>query len=268
MATQGRGTALPPALCTRMEPAGWVIDKVGDHHEDFSGGNGKQPKRQPGLDNTQSPRSTSTYPSTACQQPTADTVAADDDDRGEAPSHNSVDELLRRIARDVSARQAREDKSDFRREDCGNHESGSQRRRQQPSPTSGRKSRWSTISERRHGISGEEHEGSSRKQGGGAGNGAESEKAYFGTAPAPAAATAPAADSSVSVAEANPFTESMWEDASCRQVLQATFFSPGSAVPAGSTEEYKELEGAEHTYGRTYPNNRAICHETPRARPF
>lgn len=47
----------------------------------------------------------------------------------------------------------------------------------------------------------------------------------------------------ISVAEADPFTEKMWESASCRDVLQAMFFAPGSAVPAGSTEEYKEVEG-------------------------
>eukprot|EP00752_Nemacystus_decipiens_P010692 g9523.t1 len=34
----------------------------------------------------------------------------------------------------------------------------------------------------------------------------------------------------------------MWEDESCRQVLQAMFFPSGSALPAGSSEEYKELE--------------------------
>ena len=47
----------------------------------------------------------------------------------------------------------------------------------------------------------------------------------------------------VSAANTDPFTEGMWEDVSCRQVLQAMFFGPNSAVPAGSTEEYKELEG-------------------------
>lgn len=47
----------------------------------------------------------------------------------------------------------------------------------------------------------------------------------------------------ISVAEADPFTEKMWESAPCREVLQAMFFAPGSAVPAGSTEEYKEVEG-------------------------
>eukprot|EP00903_Cladosiphon_okamuranus_P010703 g10115.t2 len=75
-----------------------------------------------------------------------------------------------------------------------------------------------------------------RVQGGGArgGDAAETERTYFGTA-------ATAADK-ISVAEANPFTEEMWGDDSCRQVLQAMFFSPGSALPAGSTEEYKELE--------------------------
>lgn len=42
---------------------------------------------------------------------------------------------------------------------------------------------------------------------------------------------------------ADPFTEVMWEDSSCRQVLQAMFFGPDSAIPAGHCEEYKELEG-------------------------
>lgn len=43
--------------------------------------------------------------------------------------------------------------------------------------------------------------------------------------------------------EAERFTEAMWEAVSCRQVLDAMFFGPDSAVPRGSTEDYKELEG-------------------------
>lgn len=56
-------------------------------------------------------------------------------------------------------------------------------------------------------------------------------------------ASVASAGATVSAAQTNPFTAGMWEDASCRQVLQAMFFAPDSAVPAGSTEEYKELEG-------------------------
>lgn len=47
------------------------------------------------------------------------------------------------------------------------------------------------------------------------------------------------------VSELDQFTGAMWGSASCRQVLQAMFFGVGSAVPAGSSEEYKELEGQE-----------------------
>lgn len=56
---------------------------------------------------------------------------------------------------------------------------------------------------------------------------------------------AKAATSAPSITDhgADPFTEVMWEDSSCRQVLQAMFFGPHSAIPAGHSEEYKELEG-------------------------
>lgn len=52
-----------------------------------------------------------------------------------------------------------------------------------------------------------------------------------------------AAASSITDPGVDPFTEVMWEDSSCRQVLQAMFFGPDSAIPAGRSEEYKELEG-------------------------
>lgn len=44
-------------------------------------------------------------------------------------------------------------------------------------------------------------------------------------------------------AEKESFTGNMWESTWCRQVLDAMFFGPGSLIPAGSGEEYKELEG-------------------------
>lgn len=46
-----------------------------------------------------------------------------------------------------------------------------------------------------------------------------------------------------SAAEIDPFTGAMWDSVYCRQVLDAIFFGPGSAVPAGAGEQYKELEG-------------------------
>ena len=236
-----------------MEPAGWVIDTVGSRHEDQADENGREAKGQPLLSEPVLNRS----PTAAVQQPgnaAADDAApaAADGNRGVSSSHNSVDELLRRIARDVSARQAREHKGD----DRGNHNHESsgrsdsrdgrqherrsrQTQQQQPSQASTRRSRWDAASERRYSSSTgsrEENGRSSRVHADGAGGDAAAgrEKTHFGTAAAAAA---------VSVAEANPFTEGMWESASCRQVLQAMFFSPGSALPAGPTEEFKELEG-------------------------
>lgn len=244
-----------------------MIDTVGTRHEDPAAVRGREASRQqfpsePVLhtdtSTQQSPRNSNSgrSPSTAGQQP-ADAAADADAGRGGDSSHNSVDELLRRIARDASARRAREDKSNARQaDDRGNHDSGGRTDRQErrhqerrsrqegkSSHASTRKSRWNTTSERRHSSGREDYGGSSRVHGHAAGgDGAEREKTHFGTAAAEAAAVAAAADQ-VSVAEANPFTEGMWEDASCRQVLQAMFFPPGSALPAGSTEEYKELEG-------------------------
>ncbi|CAM9170829.1 unnamed protein product, partial [Hapterophycus canaliculatus] len=171
---------------------------------------------------------------------------------GEASSHNSVDELLRRIARDVSARKARADssrrerhhessdrnsdrssdqvtKSNADRRGCGGNGSRQWQHNQhphRPSQDSSRKSRWGSASG--HHVRSKSGElGTSARTASGDSRGRE--------ASAPGAAA-------VSVAEANPFTERMWEDASCRQVLQAMYFAPNSAVPAGSTEEFKELE--------------------------
>lgn len=244
-----------------MEPAGWVIDTVGTRHEDPAAGNGRGASRQPlPSDPVSSPRNGRS----ASTSQTADAAAADDD-RGGDSSHNSVDDLLRRIARDVSARQAPEGKSKGRKGDdrgIRDHESGGradrdgrhhERRQQerrpgqehQPSQDPTRKSRWSTTSEQRHSSSRGEYGGSSRVPGGGArGDGADRDRTHFGAAAAEEAAAA----ENASVAEENPFTEGMWEDSSCRQVLQAMFFSPGSALPAGSTEEYKELEGMSYAY--------------------
>lgn len=63
----------------------------------------------------------------------------------------------------------------------------------------------------------------------------------------------------VTDAEASPFTEAMWENVSCRQVLQAMFFAPGSAVPAGPTEEYNELEGGGDPNVRTCGSIDLLC---------
>lgn len=177
-----------------------------------------------------------------------------------------MENLLRRIARDVNARQARADNRkegngrDSMRHDsrysfretnsrnahrCGTDQPNtiSEGGQRQTSQGSTRRSRWSAPSERYDRS--REEQGTSTQMGGGGRGGKEREK------PTTAA---------VSPADANPFTESMWEDVSCRQVLQAMFFAPDSAVPAGSTEEYKELEGKEgkdgtsHTpYVRTKP---------------
>lgn len=252
-----------------MEPVGWVIDTAGARGEDSEADNGEQPKTQPSpsdatlSDDTTAEITSAQFPRTASRPPSAAdaaAAAAAGGGRGESSSHNSVDDLLRRIARDVKARQARQDKSNVVRkgDDRPNQESSGQtnrdrdgrqqeqrpRQRQQTSPASTRKSRWDATSERRHSGTGsrEEYGGCSEMRAVGAGAGAE--KTHFGTA---AEAAAVAADK-VSVAEANPFTEGMWDDGSCRQVLQALFFSPDSAVPAGSTEEYKELEGAVGVY--------------------
>ncbi len=240
-----------------MEPVGWVIDTVGSRQEEAATGGGKEPSQQslPGASgeakatdssSSQLPRtSTSSFPQGQGRQ--ARTVAAGSDGRDEATSHNSVDSLLRRIARDFSARQARagNDSVDTGGPAAGRryHESdgGSSSDRttrhgrqleQQPGkrhpPTQGpaRRSRWGTP----------EGDGGFAKTAGGGGGGVRG-----GVRPPDTAGVA--SDAAVSVVEANPFTESMWEDTSCRQVLQAMFFAPDSAVPAGPTEEYKELEG-------------------------
>lgn len=233
-----------------MEPVKWFIDKEGSRSEHSVETNSEEE----GQRETQR-----LLEDTALRSPTA---TADDrggasetrSGQGEASSHNSVDDLLRRIARDVSARQARADSSGrSRHRESSNRNSGSssdhvtesrpdddtssnngRRRSQQhqpshrPSQSSTRRSRWGSTPGHNGRIHSAELGASARR---GSGDGRERE------------AAAPGAAAAVSVAEANPFTESMWEDASCRQVLQAMCFAPDSAVPAGSTEEYKELEG-------------------------
>ena len=52
-----------------------------------------------------------------------------------------------------------------------------------------------------------------------------------------------AGGAALSAADEDPFTEAMWESSWCRRVLDAIFFGPDSAIPAGCGEGYKELEG-------------------------
>ena len=246
-----------------------MIDTIGSRQkEPATTGGGEEPSQQQPLperfenENGSISRrgelsrtSTSSSPQRPGRQARAATAGSDGPD--EASSQNSVDNLLRRIARDAGARQARADKSEGARrrvreeEERRYHEPGSSRssldhttrhgrqperqpeKRRPPSQGSTRRSRWGKS----------EDYGTSAQLTGGGGGGGGGDKDR--TSPARAGA---ARDTAASVAEANPFTESMWEDTSCRQVLQAMFFAPDSAVPAGSTEEYKELEGV-HTYG-------------------
>lgn len=242
-----------------MEPVGWVIDTVGSRQEEPETGVRKELSKQsfPGgsgeaKDSSSQLRRTSTSPSSSSPSPQmqgrhARAAAAGSDGQDETTSQNSVESLLRRIARDVRARQARaEIKSVEHAVDRRYHESESgsswdctarhgrqlerqPEKRHPPTQGSARRSRWSTS---------EEHGGFAQMEGGDGGGRRGGDKGR----PSPATAGA-ASDAAVPVAEANPFTESMWEDTSCRQVLQAMFFAPDSAVPAGSTEEYKELEG-------------------------
>ncbi|CBN79814.1 conserved unknown protein [Ectocarpus siliculosus] len=153
---------------------------------------------------------------------------------GEASSHNSVDDLLRRIAREVRARQARSDDNSRRGTSEDSH-GGDRRRHVNNSGSSQRQLHQKR--EHRH----PSHEDSTRTSRWGktseSGASAQSRGAGVGMREASVRTTA-----EVSAAEANPFVEHMWEDASCRQVLQAMFFAQDSAIPAGSTEEYKELE--------------------------
>lgn len=256
-----------------MEPVEWVIDTVGSRHEDSATGNEARAKGETrqsfpegsGLNIDSRSTRTRSPPGevrgASRSRPAADDEEAYDDSSslGQEPSRSSVDNLLRRIARDVNARQARADKrrregndndKGSRRDDSRYYETnsrnnsssggadqadtseGRQRHRRQISQGSTRKSRWGTPPEDR---GREEHRASAQLGGGTRGDGERE-------------AHATAATAAVSAAEANPFTDSMWEDASCRQVLQAMFFARGSAVPAGSTEEYKELEGKGNRY--------------------
>lgn len=230
-----------PTLISRtvpyMEPVGWVVDTVGSRHEDPATERKREIESQPPGDDASIPG-----PGRSPQaEERGATSEAHSSGPGEASSHNSVDDLLRRIAREVRARQARSDdnarrgtphdslRRDQRRHDTSNSSSGERQlhqRREYRHPSredSTRSSRWGKIPERG---------ASAQPRGGGAGK----REASVRTATA----------EEVSPAEANPFVESMWEDASCRQVLQAMFFAQDSAVPTGSTEEYKELEGQEN----------------------
>lgn len=63
------------------------------------------------------------------------------------------------------------------------------------------------------------------------------------------AAAVASSEGSLATTENEPFTEAMWESTSCREVLDAMFFTPHSAVRSGLSEEYKELEGE----GRIFP---------------
>lgn len=273
-----------------MEPVGWVMDTVGSRHEHSAtgnngakakGGDTRHPFPESGLNidsnNSSTTRTRTRSPPIEVRTASRSTTRAAADDEAydgssslsQEPSHSSVDNLLRRIARDVNARQARANKRRSReagndddngkgssmRDDSRYYDTTSRNKntsgrrgadqpdtntregwqRRQISQGSARKSRWGTSTpSERHDRGREEHGASAQIGGGTRDDGGQRE------APATAAVAA------VSAAEANPFTESMWEDASCRQVLQAMFFSRGSAVPAGSTEEYKELEGKEN----------------------
>lgn len=242
------------SLWVEMEPVGWVIDKVGSRHEGSATGNDL--REQGSTQSSPGGSGLNVVGSIAPRSPPGRSRDTDDACDGSSlrrePAHSSsVDDLLRRIARDVNARQAR---ADSRREGDVNYKMRDDSRRSrsdadQPniegqkrkiSPVSTRRSRWSTLPEQ-HDQSREER-GTPTQMGGGGRGGEEGQ----------ASATV-----AVSTAEANPFTESMWEDVSCRQVLQAMFFAPDSAVPAGSTEEYKELEGEGSKDG---------IHHTPYAR--
>lgn len=240
-----------------MEPEKWFIDTEGSRNEHAA----ENDWEEEGQRETQRLLEGAALgsPTTDHQQGAESATRASSGQGGEASSHNSVDDLLRRIARDVSARQARTESSTSSRRDR-DHESNKrnsssssssshqvtnsdadrssnsrqrwqhdQQPRQPSQDPSLRRSRWGSTSRDHNRSSSTGELGASARRANG--DGREREGGEREKVPA------------VSVAEANPFTESMWDDASCRQVLQAMYFATDSAVPAGSTEEYKELEG-------------------------
>ncbi|CAN0177757.1 unnamed protein product, partial [Ectocarpus sp. 12 AP-2014] len=214
-----------------MEPVGWVVDTVGSRHE------GPAKERETGIESQPPGDELASVPGTdgsPQDEERGATGEAHSSGPGEESSHNSVDDLLRRIAREVRARQARSDDNSrrgrsedshgrdrrWRVDNSGSNERQLHQRREHRHPShedSTRTSRWGKTSE--------------------GGASAQPRGAVVGMREASVRTTA-----EVSAAEANPFVESMWDDASCRQVLQAMFFAQDSAIPAGSTEEYKELE--------------------------
>ncbi|CAM9582835.1 unnamed protein product, partial [Scytosiphon promiscuus] len=236
-----------------MEPEKWFIDREGSQKEHST----ESDWEEEGQRETQRLLEGAALESPEVNQQGANETGASSRQR-EASSHNSVDDLLRRIARDVSARQARvrsdssgrdrHDRNSSRNDNSsssnshrltssnaernGNGNNGGRDCQQShqagpPSQDSSRRSRWGPITGQHRQSTGGELGALARR---GSRDGGEGEEA-----------AAPSA-TAVSIAEADPFTESMWEDTSCRQVLQAMYFTPDSAVPAGSTEEYKELE--------------------------
>lgn len=195
-------------------------------------------------------------------------------------SRNLADDLLRRIEREASdgmtrgatANGDRDGVSSTRRHDDCRQEQRYGRRQHSPhgesstdtgidsatyfsrdyshGPRSGRWCSadgrgWSTSTEA-HSSSRADHDGAADQGGGGTAVGRASgllleRQRQTGTGLEGGAWVASAASLA---AEANPFTEGMWEDASCRQVLNAMYFATdSSAVPAGASEEYRELEG-------------------------
>lgn len=194
--------------------------------------------------------------------------------RQASSSYNSVDELLRRISRDVSGRRGRESGDVYDRKssastrhhrqaernerghddpsiDGGTRRGGdtytgsaeiySQRRTRRP-----RSERFGDVDKGAYGMSRQHRDREAGQHNAAPVDGssaviAGSSSRWHGAGGGEGHAGSPAA--APSAAEINPFTEGMWEDASCRQVLQAMFFAADSAIPAGSTEEYKELEG-------------------------
>lgn len=218
-----------------MEPVGWVVDTVGSRHEGPATERETEIERQPPGDDFASVPGTDGSPQAEERGATGE---AHSSGPGEASSHNSVDDLLQRIARQVRARQARSDDNSRRGTSEDSH--GGDRRRQVNNSGSSHR-QLHQRREHRH----PSHEDSTRTSRWGKtserGASAQPRGAGVGMREASVRTTA-----EVSAAEANPFVESMWEDASCRQVLQAMFFAQNSAIPAGSTEEHKELEGQEY----------------------